>query len=200
MERHDTFVTFLANGVAVAGHTEPTIKAGASPPGEWIHCRQLTYGLKRESSIPPDGLGQLLYEHIRLECSQGPGTPQLMDALRQGAAISATIRTLVTSENGHQEQTMLIQADGGHLVEVIVSNRSAVTTDPGEALMCVVLAPESVAVTFVGKGVAASETAVESESKDLKVALQGADLQITEEVTAATLRAATLGAKGEVDQ
>jgi type VI secretion system Hcp family effector len=123
MGQYYVFVKFEANGTTVTGNTDITTVGGEElDRAEWIQCRHVKYGLKRDISTGARVSGHTHYDRIELDCPQGPSTPMLMQALERGHTVNCTIRFYHNRRDGQEEKYMEIVCTDGRLSQIEVLN------------------------------------------------------------------------------
>jgi len=154
---HYAFVKFEANGRTVTGNTDITNIGGEElPRGEWIQCKRVTYGLKRDIGTGARVSGHTHYDRIEFDMPQGPATPMLMQALERGHTVNATIKFFHNRRDGQEEKYMELSAFEGRLSDIQIVNRQrpdaeGTSTVEGEANMIVHYAYHSMNIEHVGE-------------------------------------------------
>lgn len=157
MGTHYAFVRFEANGTVVTGNTDITKIGGEElPRAEWIQCKAVNYGVKRDIGTGARVSGHTHYDRIEFDCPQGPSTPMLMQALERGHTVNCTIRFYHNRRDGQEEKYMEIECTDGRLAGVKIINAtrpSAQDTDTveGEARQVIHYAFHQMQIDHVGE-------------------------------------------------
>lgn len=86
---HYAFVKFEANGTTVTGNTDITNIGGETlDRAEWIQCKRVTYGLKRDIGTGARVSGHTHYDRIEFDMPQGPATPVFRAGTRQTMTVT----------------------------------------------------------------------------------------------------------------
>ncbi|MEM7154027.1 MAG: hypothetical protein AAF799_14350 [Myxococcota bacterium] len=81
---HYAFVKIEANGTVVTGNTDITNIGGEElPRAEWIQCKRVSYGLKRDIGTGARVSGHTHYDRIEFDAKGGPGYKGLTSALKR---------------------------------------------------------------------------------------------------------------------
>lgn len=90
---HYAFVKFEANGTTITGNTDITNIGGEElPRSEWIQCKRISYGLKRDIGTGARVSGRTHYDRIEFDCPSGPATPVLKTMQSGQLSLNAALR------------------------------------------------------------------------------------------------------------
>ena len=109
---HYAFVKFEV----VASPDAARIGGEELPRGEWIQCKRISYGLKRDIGTGARVRGHTHYDRIEFDCPQGPSTPMLMQALERGHTVNCTIKFY---SNREREGRPLVKISGPGVFETL---------------------------------------------------------------------------------
>lgn len=108
---HYAFVRFEANGTAVTGNNDITNIAGDElPRGEWIQCKRVSYGLKRDIGTGARVSGHTHYDRIEFDTPTGPTTKRLAELQEEQTSLDVVIKLpreeepLILRGKGHVEK------------------------------------------------------------------------------------------------
>lgn len=85
---HYAFVKFEAD----SGATLKNIGGETLDRAEWIQCKRVSYGLKRDIGTGARVSGHTHYDRIEFDMPQGPATPVIMQGAPTGTTVNMTIR------------------------------------------------------------------------------------------------------------
>uniref|UniRef100_A0A0G4GPK9 Type VI secretion system tube protein Hcp n=1 Tax=Chromera velia CCMP2878 TaxID=1169474 RepID=A0A0G4GPK9_9ALVE len=140
------FVHFESNGKSVMGNTDITHIGGEElPRAEWIQCKRISYGLKRDIGTGARVSGHTHYDRIEFDCPQGPATPMLMQALERGHTVNATIKFFSNRRDGTEGKFIQMNCREGRLADVKMNYVE------GEANMIIHYAYHSMQIDHVGE-------------------------------------------------
>ena len=124
---HYSFVRFESNGAVVTGNTDITNIGGVElPRGEWIQCKRVSYGLRRDIGTGARVAGHTHYDRIEFEVPVGPATPILMQSAERGITVNLQVKQFHNRRDGQEEQYMDIICTDGRLAGVkIIENAEA---------------------------------------------------------------------------
>lgn len=157
MAQYYAFVKFEADGQVVMGNTDITTIGGETlDRAEWIQCKRVSYGLKRDIGTGARVSGHTHYDRIEFDCPQGPATPVVMTALERGQTVNCTIRFYHNRRDGQEEKYMEIVCTDGRFAGVKVINQARPDakdedTVEGEAHMILHYAFHQMQVDHVGE-------------------------------------------------
>ena len=157
MGTHYAFVKFEANGTVVTGNTDITNIGGEElARAEWIQCKRVSYGLKRDIGTGGRVSGHTHYDRIEFDCPQGPSTPMLMQSLERGHTVNCTIKFFHNRRDGQEEKYMEIICTDGRLAGVKVINQTrpdaeGTTTVEGESNQIIHYAFHQLQIDHVGE-------------------------------------------------
>eukprot|EP01060_Flectonema_neradi_P028470 TRINITY_DN3828_c2_g2_i3.p1 TRINITY_DN3828_c2_g2~~TRINITY_DN3828_c2_g2_i3.p1 ORF type:complete len:192 (+),score=35.46 TRINITY_DN3828_c2_g2_i3:42-578(+) len=116
---HYSFVRFEANGAVVTGNTDITNIGGEElPRGEWIQCKRVSYGVKRDIGTGARVSGHTHYDRIEFDLPVGPATPMIMAALERGHTVNVVLKQFHNRRDGQEEKYMNIVCTDGRLAGV----------------------------------------------------------------------------------
>lgn len=119
---HYAFVKFEANGTVVTGNTDITNIGGETlDRAEWIQCKRVTYGLKRDIGTGARVSGHTHYDRIEFDCPQGPSTPMLETVQSNGLGVNVS---LYFYENESRKGDPMLKITGPGWIESLSVGRS----------------------------------------------------------------------------
>ena len=160
---HRFFIRFEVDGKTVkTGSRATKIGRERLRRGQWLECRRLSYGLKRDIGTGARVSGHTHYDriefdrtggssfstltktleadahhnytHIGFDCPQGPSTPMLTQALERGQTVNCTIRFYHNRRDGQEEKYMEIICTDGRLAGVKVINQARPDAEGGSTV------------------------------------------------------------------
>lgn len=104
---HYAFVKFEANGSTIDGDTITDIGDEELPRGEWIQCKRVSYGLKRDIGTGGRVSGHTHYDRIEFDCAQGPSTPALLQMQSNKLSVNVKLHFYDNAEREGRPHTSL---------------------------------------------------------------------------------------------
>jgi hypothetical protein len=90
---HYAFVRFEANGTVVTGNTDITNIGGEElPRAEWIQCKRVSYGLKRDIGTGARVSGHTHYDRVEFDTVAGPTTARLLEHQKERTSLDVVVK------------------------------------------------------------------------------------------------------------
>eukprot|EP00754_Rhynchopus_humris_P030132 Rhum_TRINITY_DN15259_c4_g1::Rhum_TRINITY_DN15259_c4_g1_i1::g.147212::m.147212 len=131
-----SFVSLRAGDAVAKGNTDITNIGGETlDRGEWIQCKRVSYGLKRDIGTGGRVSGHTHYDRVAFTTTSGPAIPFLLDALNRGVEVVAKVKQFHNRRDGQEEKYMEITTTG-KLSDVTVNGCSVtVSITPGAMVL-----------------------------------------------------------------
>ena len=118
---HYAFVKFEANGSVVTGNTDITNIGGEElPRAEWIQCKRVSYGLKRDIGTGARVSGHTHYDRIEFDATGGPGYEGLVSALKRDPKHKAYTHIGFACSSGKGSRSLMRALERGHTVNCTI--------------------------------------------------------------------------------